>query len=102
MTKKDLCKLYSLNNGTLTNYLETVPGLERVNLKRVSKFTPYEVQCIINTWGEPGPFINKKQLAVIYSVSRNTIYQWLSLHNIVFKYTLITPAEQTVIKKIFG
>lgn len=102
MIKCELANAYALNMGTLNLYLQQVPGLERVNLKKASKFTPYEIQCIINNWGEPAPFINKKQLASTYAVSRNTLYNWLALHNITFKYTLITPAEQEVIKKIFG
>lgn len=102
MIKAQLAEKYNLNMGTLNLYLQQVPGLERVNLKKASKFTPFEIQCIINNWGEPGPFINKKQLALTYEVSRNTLYNWLQLHNITFKYKLITPAEQQVIKSIFG
>ncbi len=102
MIKSEIAKSYGLNMGTLNLYLEQVPGLERVNLKKASKFTPFEIQCIINNWGEPGPFINKKQLASQYQITRQTMYKWLDMHNIVFKYTLITPAEQQVIKQIFG
>lgn len=102
MVKKQLANSYALSLSTFNMYVKKVPGLERTEILKVSIFTPYERQCIINFWGEPAPFVNKKQLAQQYNISRQTLYSWLNVHSIKFTYTMVTPAEQIVLKSILG